>query len=104
MLLLLLYTNWCMLFSYDILLVNKTREGVEGKLELWRSILESKFFCLSRSKTKYMECNFNSNRSNGGNVTLGDQIINKSTCFRYLGSIVQSDGEIDGDSISKIQV
>ncbi|KAI0489017.1 hypothetical protein KFK09_028858 [Dendrobium nobile] len=41
---------WCMLFAYVILLVDKTREGVEGK---------------------------------------------KSTHFRYLGPIVQSDSEID---------
>ncbi|PKU81295.1 ataxia telangiectasia mutated family protein [Dendrobium catenatum] len=95
---------WCMLFADDILLVDKTREGVEGKLELWRSTLESKGFRLSRSKTEYMECNFSSNRPSEGIVTLGDQVINKSTRFRYLGSIVQSDGEIDGDIISRIQV
>ncbi|KAL0906290.1 hypothetical protein M5K25_024773 [Dendrobium thyrsiflorum] len=95
---------WCMLFADDILLVDKTREGVEGKLELWRSTLESKGFRLSRSKTEYMVCNFSSNSSSGGFVTLGDQVINKSTRFRYLGSIIQSDGEIDGDIISRIQV
>ncbi|KAI0489432.1 hypothetical protein KFK09_029275 [Dendrobium nobile] len=95
---------WCMLFADDILLVDKTREGVEGKLELWRSTLESKGFRLSRSKTEYMECNFSSNRPSEGIVTLGDQVINKSTRFRYLGSIVQSDGEIDGDIINRIQV
>ncbi|KAH0465637.1 hypothetical protein IEQ34_005740 [Dendrobium chrysotoxum] len=82
----------------------QTKEGVEGKLEVWRSTLESKGFRLSRSKTEYMECNFSSNRPSEGIVTLGDQVINKSTCFRYLGSIVQSDGEIDGDVISRIQV
>jgi len=27
---------WCMLFAHDILLVDKTREGVKSKLELWR--------------------------------------------------------------------
>ncbi|KAH0461367.1 hypothetical protein IEQ34_008942 [Dendrobium chrysotoxum] len=66
--------------------------------------VESKGFRLSRSKTEYMECNFSSNRPSEGIVTLGDQVINKSTRFRYLGSIVQSDGEIDGDVISRIQV
>ncbi|KAH0456366.1 hypothetical protein IEQ34_014273 [Dendrobium chrysotoxum] len=95
---------WCMLFADDILLVDKTREGVEGKLELWRSTLESKGFRLSRSKTEYMECNFSNNRPSEGIVTLADQVINKSTRFRYLGSIVQSDGDIDGDIISRIQV
>ncbi|KAI0500658.1 hypothetical protein KFK09_018874 [Dendrobium nobile] len=95
---------WCMLFADDILLVDKTREGVEGKLELWRSTLESKGFRLSRSKSEYMECNFSSNRPSEGIVTLGDQVINKSTRFRYLESIVQSDGEIDEDIISRIQV
>ncbi|KAI0504157.1 hypothetical protein KFK09_015106 [Dendrobium nobile] len=51
-----------MLFADDILLVDKTREGVEGKQELWRSILEYKDFHLSISKTEYIECNFSSNR------------------------------------------
>ncbi|PKU63965.1 ubiquitin-protein ligase E3 C [Dendrobium catenatum] len=64
-----------MLFADDILLVDKTREGVKGKLELWRSTLESKGFRLSRSKTEYMECNFSSNRPSEGIVTLGDQVI-----------------------------
>ena len=54
---------WCMLFADDILLIDKTREGVHEKLELWRSTLESKCFCLSRSKTEYMECNFSGKRS-----------------------------------------
>ncbi|KAI0502544.1 hypothetical protein KFK09_017497 [Dendrobium nobile] len=51
-----------------------------------------------------MECNFSINRFCGVFVTLSDQVINKSTHFRYLGSIVQSDGEIDGGIISRIQV
>ena len=46
---------WCMLFADDILLVDKTREGVQEKLELWRSTLESKGFRLSRSKTEYIK-------------------------------------------------
>ncbi|KAI0496897.1 hypothetical protein KFK09_023223 [Dendrobium nobile] len=35
---------WCLLFTDDILIIDKTREGVDEKLEIWRSILESNFF------------------------------------------------------------
>ena len=77
-----------MLFADDILLIDKTREGFTRKLELWRSTLESKCFCLSRSKTEYMECNFSGKRSNNGVVTLGDEVIKKNERFRYLGSII----------------
>ncbi|KAI0500803.1 hypothetical protein KFK09_019020 [Dendrobium nobile] len=90
-----------MLFADDINVVDKTREGFDGNFEFWRSILE---FRLSRSKTKYMECKFSSNRYGDEIVTLGDQAINKSTRFRYIGSIVQCDGEINGDIISRIQI
>ncbi|KAI0529692.1 hypothetical protein KFK09_002247 [Dendrobium nobile] len=96
--------SWCMFFVDDIILVDKTREGVEDKLELWRSTLESKGFRLSRSKMEYIEYNFSSNRPSERIVTLGNQVINKSTRFRYLGSIVQSDGKIDGDINSRLQV
>jgi len=42
---------WCTLFSDDIVLVNETREGVNGKLERWRHTLESRGFRISRSNT-----------------------------------------------------
>ncbi|KAI0510088.1 hypothetical protein KFK09_010688 [Dendrobium nobile] len=51
-----------------------------------------------------MEYNFSSNRPSEGIVILGDQVINNSICFRYIGFIVQIDGEIDGDISSRIQV
>ena len=46
-----------MLFEYDIVLIDETLKGVNMKLNLWREVLESKGHCLSRSKTKYIECN-----------------------------------------------
>jgi hypothetical protein len=41
----------CMLFVNDVVLVDKSREGVNRKLELWRQTLESKGFRISRTKT-----------------------------------------------------
>ena len=54
---------WCMLFADDVVLIDETREGVNAKLELWRGILESKGFRISRTKTEYMECKFSQNRT-----------------------------------------
>ena len=53
---------WCMLFADDIVLMDKTREGVNTKLERWREELEFKGFRISKAKTEYMECIFSSSR------------------------------------------
>ena len=50
---------WYMLFADYIVLVDKSRDGVNAKLERWREALESKGFKISRIKTEYMNCNFN---------------------------------------------
>ena len=81
-----------------ILLVDETRAGVNARLELWRQTLKSRDFRLSRSKTKYMECKFNKQRIRDYNiVTIDGQEIPMSSQFRYLGFIIQKDGEIDND-------
>jgi len=63
----------------------------------WRQALETYGFRLSRSKTKYMECNFIKRQSvSSVAVKVGDHIISQITQFKCLGSIVQNDGEIEG--------
>ena len=47
-----------MIFVDDTVLVNETRRGVNGKLEIWLHTLESKGFQLVRTKIEYMECKF----------------------------------------------
>jgi hypothetical protein len=49
---------WCMLFAYDVVLVDESRTGVDQKLELWSETLEAKGFRLSRSEMKYIKCDF----------------------------------------------
>ena len=94
-----------MLFADDIVLVEEEREDVNRKLEMWREALQSKGFRLSRNKTEYMECKFNKRQTdNGSEVKIGEHVIPKVSSFKYLGSIIQSNGEIDGDVIHRIQV
>src|SRR5215470_4611566 len=94
----------CMLFADDIVLIEESKEDVNGKLEVWREALESKGFRLSRSKTEYMECKFSKKQANNDmEVKIGEHIIPQVLKFRYLGSILQRDGEIDGDVTHRIQ-
>ena len=48
---------WCMLFADDIVLIDETKSGVNVKLDVWREVLESKGFKISRTKTEYIKCN-----------------------------------------------
>ncbi|KAG2662655.1 hypothetical protein PVAP13_1KG548451 [Panicum virgatum] len=93
---------WCMLFADDVVLVDESRAGVNRKLELWRCTLESKVFRLSRTKTEYMMCDFSATRHEGGDVSLDGQVVVQKDTFRYLGSVLQKDGDIDEDVMHRI--
>ena len=93
-----------MLFADDIVLLADSREEINTKLEIWRNALESKGFRLSRNKTEYMHSNFtNKQLRDDLKVRLREDIIPQVTKFKYLGSIIRQDGEIDDDVNHRIQ-
>jgi len=66
--------------------------------------LESRDFRLSRAKTEYMECKFSKQENRDCSIlTLDGQKIPMSSHFKYLGSIIQKDGEINSDVNHRIQ-
>ena len=65
------------------------------KLELWRETLESKGFRLSRTKTKYMRCDFGTTTWEEEDISLEGQVVSRKDTFRYLGSMLQRDRDID---------
>ena len=86
-----------MLFADDVVLVDESRTWVNRKLELWRRTLQSKGFRLSRTTTEYMMCDFSATRQEGGDVSLDGQVVVQKDTFRYLGSMLQNDSDIDED-------
>jgi hypothetical protein len=66
--------------------------------------LEAKGFRLSRSKTEYMKCDFSATTKEEGDVRLDGQVVPKKDTFRYLGSMLQKDGNIDEDLSHRIKV
>jgi len=51
-----------------------------------------------------MQCNFSNRQEDfGSKVKLGEDVIPQVSKFKYLGSIIQDDGEIDEDVTHRIQ-
>jgi hypothetical protein len=95
--------SWCILFADDVVLLDESRTGVDQKLELWRQILEAKGFRLNRSKMEYMKCDFSAITQEEGDVRLDGQVIPMKDTFRYLGSMLQKNGDIDEDVSHRIK-
>ncbi|XP_070007282.1 uncharacterized protein [Nicotiana sylvestris] len=56
------------------------------------------------TKTKYLECKFNSvTQEVDVDVRLDTHVIPRRESFKYLGSIIQKDGEIDEDVTHRIE-
>ena len=87
-----------MLFADDIVLVAETKKELSNKLDEWREALEGKGLRISRTKTEYLCCYFSGTSPIGEpKVSFGEEVVTITTKYRYLGSIIQRDGEIDGD-------
>jgi hypothetical protein len=65
--------------------------------------LEAKDFRLSRYKTEYMKCDFSATTQEERDVRLNGQVIPKKDTFRYLGSMLQKDGDINEDLSHRIK-
>jgi hypothetical protein len=65
--------------------------------------LETKGFRLSRSKIEYIKCDFSATTQEEGDVRLDGQVVPKKDTFRYLGSMLQKDGDINEDLSHRIK-
>ena len=59
--------------------------------------MEFRGFRISRSKTKYLHCCFSGREDERGAVTIEGTQIPKVEKFKYLGSIIHHEGDIDED-------
>jgi hypothetical protein len=66
--------------------------------------LEAKCFSLSRSKIEYIKCDFSATTQEEGGVRLNSQVVPKKDTFRYLGSMLQKNGDIDEDVSHRIKI
>ncbi|KAK3548186.1 hypothetical protein QTP70_005182 [Hemibagrus guttatus] len=91
---------WTIMFADDIVICSESREQVEENLERWRFALERRGMKVSGSKTEYMCVN---EREGSGTVRLQGEEVKKVQEFKYLGSIVQSNGECGKEVKKRVQ-
>ncbi|XP_022013961.1 uncharacterized protein LOC110913437 [Helianthus annuus] len=95
---------WCMLFVDDIVLIAETKQCLNARIKEWRVALEGKGLRISRSKTEYLHCDFSGVADDDDTqITIEDQLVPEATKFKYLGSFVQRDCDIDSDVTHRIQ-
>ena len=81
---------WQMMFADDVVLCAREKDLLELELEQWREALEKRGMKVSRAKTEYMCLN----GTPLGSVKIQSAQLPQVTEFKYLGSTLQSDGDM----------
>ena len=92
---------WQMMFADDVVLCAREKDVLELELEQWREALEKIGMKVSRSKTEYMCLNFHSDTL--GSVKKQSAQLPQVTEFKYLGSALQSVGDMKTEVNKKTQ-
>uniref|UniRef100_A0A914WD71 Reverse transcriptase domain-containing protein n=1 Tax=Plectus sambesii TaxID=2011161 RepID=A0A914WD71_9BILA len=80
---------WTLLYADDVLIASETRQELERLVDKWNSRLDRHGLRLNTDKTEYME----TGQQTHGTISVNGQQLKKVTEFKYLGSILRSDGD-----------
>ena len=92
---------WCVFYADDVILLAKSKDELQTKLERWRQVLESGGMRISRSKTEYMNTDLEGDQEE--TIVMDGNNLKRVTSFKYLGSMTQSSGDLDKEITHRIQ-
>ena len=81
------------------MICDTSREAVEAKLEQWRKALEDRGLKISRKKTEYLRFN----EDHESEIVMDREKLNRVEKFKYLGSTVAKDGNLDVEIAHRVQ-
>ena len=90
---------WCMMFADDVVICSTNRNSVELKLENWRHAVEARGLKISRKKMVYLP--FYAQRDY--EVDMETTKIEKVEKFKYLGSIIMENGDLEEEVTHRVQ-
>ncbi|CAG4943772.1 unnamed protein product [Parnassius apollo] len=89
---------WLLMCADDIALVDGDKGRLTRRLHVWREALENGGLKLNVAKTEYMAYNSTDLTS----LLIGDDTVERTDNFRYLGSVLDASGDIDRDIKARI--
>lgn len=93
-----------LLFADDIALVGDDVTALQDSFDKWRKTLEDNGLRISRSKTEVMSCMFHDTQAPTPDIMLDSVPLPKCTSFKYLGSVVNQQGDCDQDVNHRVSV
>ena len=89
---------WVMEYADDIALVSRHRQDLETRVNMWRDVLENGGLKLNVAKTEYLASCSTDNET----IRIGNEVVVKTTKFKYLGAVLHESGCIDSEIKSRI--
>ena len=96
---------WTVLYADDIMLCMIETEELNIRLEEWRQKLEDRGLRINRIKTECMNCIFEEDEEGENRIDLeiDSDWIKEVPVFKYLGSMISSDGNMEREITNRIQ-
>lgn len=91
-------------FADDLALIDDNLARIQETLNTLQQTLEGNGFRISRTKTEYMYCPFQDPGAPPPDLMLDSVIIPRCTSFKYLGSVVTSEGSCIQDVNHRVSV
>ena len=92
---------WCILYANGVVILAKSKNALQAKLERWRETLESGGLKISRRKTECMTTDLDEDQ--GATIQIGGRDLKRVTSFKYLGSVTQASSELEKEINHRIQ-
>uniref|UniRef100_A0A914UU89 Reverse transcriptase domain-containing protein n=1 Tax=Plectus sambesii TaxID=2011161 RepID=A0A914UU89_9BILA len=86
---------WAMLYVDNVVLCSRDQKDLERELQKWKDQLHSHGLWLNISKTEYMATELDA--ANNSIIHLYGAPITRVEKFKYLGSVLCKEGDIDAD-------
>ena len=89
-----------MMFVDDVVICAPELEEAEKQVEEWRKILEDRGMRVSRQKTEHLY--FGGEDTEPARIKMQGEEVPRVQVFKYLGSMVQEDGDAEREVASRI--
>ena len=86
---------WTMLYADDVVLCSRNQADLQEKLQKWKDRLQHHGLKIKTSKTEHMATGPEADNHN--TILLDGTPITRVESFKYLGSVLDEEGDIDAD-------